>query len=234
MQFWKSTIQYILTATLMLMLGACANTDNLGWVKLNQTTQSHGPALLIEGVVRYLDIEGGLFVIRTADNQQYHPVNLPKNFQQEGLSVQTKAYQLENAMSIGMVGTLVELIEVRKLNPSQESNVSLLGSTWRLHDLAGKPVVEGVMATLEFVGENAVAGNASCNRFHGKMTIDHSRIQFGHLATTRKFCGNAQIMQQESDYLAALQAAERVELKQRYLYIHTTSQLQPLRFTAIK
>jgi putative lipoprotein len=105
----------------------------------------------------------------------------------------------------------------------------LAGTKWRLEDLAGKAVVDQAQATLEFVSDSAVSGNGSCNRFHGPVTISGSTISFGALAATRMFCGEA-ATNQETEYFAALDGAERWEIKEPFLYINLAGRPQPLRF----
>jgi heat shock protein HslJ len=218
--------------SLVLLLG-CASAEKNGWVKLKVSDESRKPAQMIEGVVKHLPIEGGLFVIQSADGKQYHPIHLPKTFQSDGLQVQANIQILEDVMSVGMVGPVIDLLEIRKLPDEREANVSLFVSTWRLIDLAGQGVVEGPSATIHFVGNDEVAGSGSCNRFHGKVTIDNAQLKFGHLASTRKYCINEKVMQQESAYLSALESAERYEIKGQVLYIYAFNLLQPLRFVVL-
>lgn len=105
----------------------------------------------------------------------------------------------------------------------------LTGTKWRLEDLAGKGVVDRVQATLEFASDSAVSGNGSCNRFHGPVNVSGGTISFGALASTRMFCGEA-VMNQESEYFAALDAAERWEIEEPFLFIYAAGRPEPLRF----
>lgn len=104
----------------------------------------------------------------------------------------------------------------------------LRGTSWRLEDLAGAGVLDRVQATLEFTEEGRASGSASCNRFNGAVTVSGASITFGPLATTRRMCADA-VMDQETRYLAALHEAERFEIDEPFLYIHTTGRPQPLR-----
>jgi heat shock protein HslJ len=108
------------------------------------------------------------------------------------------------------------------------SAAGLIGTKWELEDLAGQDVVDEARATLEFTGDGMVSGHGSCNRFRGPVVITGDSIEFGPLVATRMFCGEA-VTNQEMQYLAALNAAERWELKEPFLYISVGRQ-QPLRF----
>jgi heat shock protein HslJ len=106
----------------------------------------------------------------------------------------------------------------------------LIGSEWLLEDLSGSGVMDGIQATITFPEAGKIAGNGSCNRFFGSGEISGNAIKLGPLASTRMACPEA-VMNQETKYLAALQAAERFEWKAPYLLIYCTDLEKPLRFT---
>jgi len=56
--------------------------------------------------------------------------------------------------------------------------------------------------TLEFDGDRVV-GSTGCNTLRGTCTVDGSTLGFGPLMTTRKWCGD-EAMAQEQALLAAL------------------------------
>ncbi|MGH8249775.1 MAG: META domain-containing protein [Steroidobacteraceae bacterium] len=106
---------------------------------------------------------------------------------------------------------------------------SLLGTAWRLEDLAG--AAAPAQATLEFPSEGRASGNGSCNRFNGVVTVEGNTITFGGVAATRKAC-DAAVMRQEEAYFAALQDAERFETDGETLSIYAEGRDEPLRFVA--
>lgn len=110
------------------------------------------------------------------------------------------------------------------------SAFSLSGSDWLLEDLGGSGVIDNVQATLSFPEAGKAVGNGSCNRFFGPAEVTGDAIKLGPLASSRKACPEA-VMNQETKYMQALQAAERFEWKDPYLLIHCKSLEQPLRFT---
>jgi heat shock protein HslJ len=76
-------------------------------------------------------------------------------------------------------------------------------------------------------------GERVCNRFFGPAEITGSTIELGPLGSTRMACPEA-VMNQETKYLDALQAAERFEWKDPYLLIYCNGFEKPLRFTRMK
>jgi heat shock protein HslJ len=213
----------------VLILSACASVGETGWVELKPEPASTVAALRITEKVHHLDLEGGLFVIRDASGTQFNPINLPDAFRIEGMAVEADARRRDDVASIGMVGPIVELLRIRRLPGEDASTTGLTGTKWRLEDLAVTGVVDRVQATLEFPEVGSVSGNGSCNSFHGAVTASGGAITFGPLAATRMACVEA-VMHQESEYLAALQEAERFEIKAPFLYIFAAGRPKPLRF----
>jgi heat shock protein HslJ len=220
-------------ASLTLCLAACASggagRESNPWEELGRGDQS-GPVFHLGGTVRHVDLEGGLFVIDAADGTRYVPTNLPPAYQLDGLPLEAEARRRDDMASIAMVAPLVELVRVRKAPPGNPSGAAwLLGTIWRLENLAGTAVLDSVSATLEFPSEGQTAGTASCNRFTGPVTMAGTAITFGPQAVTRMACREA-IMSQESAYLEALGKAERFRVEGPILYIYSAGREEPLRF----
>ena len=66
----------------------------------------------IVGTVRHLAVEGGVYVIRTADGTQYRPVDLPSNFRVEGLEVEVRALRHDDVLTKDMAGQTIEILEI--------------------------------------------------------------------------------------------------------------------------
>lgn len=109
---------------------------------------------------------------------------------------------------------------------------SLVGSEGLLEDLAGTGGMDNVRVTLSFPEAGRVAGSGSCNRFFGPAEVSGSAIKLGPLGSTRMACPEA-VMNQETKYLNALQAAEHYEWKDPYLLIYCKGFDKPLRFTRV-
>jgi heat shock protein HslJ len=184
----------------------------------------------VAGTVHHLDVEGGVWVIRTTDGTQYKPVELPEAYQVDGLAVEAEARRRDNVVSVDMAGQAIELLTIRKRSGAAPKQAALWGTAWRLEDLAGAGVVDRAQATLEFPAEGRVAGKGSCNRFGGTAKVGSGgAIGFGAVVATRMACVEA-VMNQESAYFAALEKAERYETDGDNLYLYVADNPAPLRF----
>lgn len=121
-----------------------------------------------------------------------------------------------------------------KLPKDASKPLSLPGSEWQLVDLAGTPIVPGSKPTLAFPDVGRVAGNGSCNRFTGSVTVAGDTIKMGALASTRMACMDNNISKQEDSYLKALGAATHFSYQYPYLLIYAEGFEQPLRFTRLE
>ena len=230
MKCWIRNWRTVLVPVAVLILSSCASTAGNGWVALTPPQPAgSGPMFHITGTVHHLELEGGVFVIRDAEGTQYNPLNLPDAFRVDGMAVEADARRHDDMASIGMVGPLVELLRIRS-RPGADAIVrTFVGTKWRLEDLTGAGVLDRVQATLEFAEEGKVSGNGSCNQFRGSVTLSGDAIAFTPMATTRKFCGEA-VMHQENEYLAALREAQRFETREPFLFIFASNRAKPLRF----
>jgi heat shock protein HslJ len=111
------------------------------------------------------------------------------------------------------------------------TSANLAGTEWQLEDLAGTPALPNARPTLAFPEQGKTAGNASCNRFAGSAEIGNGTIKFGALASTRMACVDDKVSAQEANYLKALGAVTRFELRGNELLIYCDGFDKPLRFT---
>jgi len=70
---------------------------------------------VVTGTVRYIDTEGGFYGIVTDDGKKLDPVNLPQEFQKDGLRLRAQVEPLKERVSIRMWGTPVRIIEFQRL-----------------------------------------------------------------------------------------------------------------------
>ena len=81
-------------------------------------------------------------------------------------------------------------------------------------------VLEGTQISIRFESGGRFAGNAGCNNYSASYEIDNTSIAIGPAAATRRFCGDpANIMEQESGFLALLQAAATFDARPNSLEI---------------
>ena len=102
-------------AVAILLLASCKGVAGKHWIELRPEGPGSGPTFRITGVVRHLELEGGLVVIRDAEGTQYNPLNLPQAFRLDGMLVEADARRSDNVASIGMAGPVVELLRIRRL-----------------------------------------------------------------------------------------------------------------------
>jgi len=98
-------------------------------------------------------------------------------------------------------------------------------------DLGGAGIIDTSQTTLTFPEAGRVAGDGSCNRFMGPVTITGNSIKIGPLAGTRMACASEAVGNQEAKYLKALEGATRFEWKEPYLLIYSDGMEKPMRFT---
>lgn len=104
-------------------------------------------------------------------------------------------------------------------------SLALAGTSWRVTGYNnGRQAVVSVLAdtqlSLSFAADSRVSGSAGCNNFMGTYTLSGSSLKLGPAAATRKFCAQPGVMEQEQQFLKALESAatirqegERAELR---------------------
>lgn len=74
------------------------------------------------------------------------------------------------------------------------------------------PVVAGSTITLTFGADGQAGGFSGCNVYGGAYQVADDRLTFDTIVSTQRACADEAVMQQEQQYLAALQQAERFTL----------------------
>jgi heat shock protein HslJ len=103
----------------------------------------------------------------------------------------------------------------------------LYGTSWSVIAYNnGKQAVTSVLAgsnvTAEFGSDGTLSGNSGCNTYSGAYTVTGSQITIGPLASTRMACADpAGIMEQETQFLAALQTAATYKIESTTLELRT-------------
>ncbi len=119
--------QAMVGAMTALLMVACASGGSNAWVDL-KTDATAGPTIELVGTVHYLEIEGGVWVIRDAKRTSYQPTSLPDRFRKDGMSVEAVGRRRDDLVSIGMAGTLVELSRIRESAGQQGQKVVVSGT----------------------------------------------------------------------------------------------------------
>jgi len=71
--------------------------------------------MTIEGVVTKVPVEGGCWVIKTADGTQYEPTVLVEDLRVEGEKVRAVVVPRPNMTSVCMVGPMVEIVRIERM-----------------------------------------------------------------------------------------------------------------------
>jgi len=79
-------------------------------------------------------------------------------------------------------------------------------------------VITGTSLTAEFGKDGSLSGTSGCNNYSGSYTLDGDKIKIGPLASTMMACTDPEgVMEQEAQYLAALQMAESYQVEGKVL-----------------
>ncbi len=89
---------------------------------------------------------------------------------------------------------------------------TLVDTNWKLIMLNGKKALPEVGVTLSFGQAGKLGGNAGCNSFSGAYKANGNQLTIEPGAMTMMAC-MAEVMQQESDFIAALAATRTYEIK---------------------
>lgn len=114
-----------------------------------------------------------------------------------------------------------------KLAVYKAQSQDLAGTTWEVTAFNnGKQavigVLEGTTLTASFGKDGALSGNSGCNDFNGPYKVNGDQITIGPLASTMKMCSDpVGVMDQEAQYLAALQSAAKYQIEVNVLQLRT-------------
>jgi len=82
----------------------------------------------------------------------------------------------------------------------------------------------GTEITANFGADGTVSGNAGCNQYFANYSVDGNAIEIGLTGTTFMFCPEPPgVMEQESEYLAALQSAATYRIEGDQLEMRTAA-----------
>jgi hypothetical protein len=70
--------------------------------------------IAVTGTVQFFSLESGFFAIRAEDGKTYDPINLPREYQKDGLRVRFKGKLRPDLAGVHMVGPLVEIVTIEQ------------------------------------------------------------------------------------------------------------------------
>ena len=123
---------------------------------------------------------------------------------------------LSGAATYAMDGETLQLMDadgnvLATFTPAQHA--TLVGPTWVATGYNNgrggfTSLVIGTEITAVFAEDGTLSGSAGCNNYTAGYTVDGDAIQIGPAASTRKMCAEPEgVMEQEQEYLAALETA---------------------------
>jgi hypothetical protein len=74
-----------------------------------------GDDFVATGTIVYVSLEGGFYGIKGDDGKAYDPLNLPAEYQENGLRVRFEAKELKNLASFHMWGVIVTIVHIQSL-----------------------------------------------------------------------------------------------------------------------
>ena len=120
-----------------------------------------------------------------------------------------------------------------------QEDLALVGTKWvmttyavtgAMKDALPTPTVDATFAAPKD-GEGDVSGSGGINQYSGRYTVDGEKLTVGTISSTRK-AGAPAVMQQETDYLIALQTAATYQIDGDTLTIRSTSGVTVLTYVA--
>ncbi len=117
-----------------------------------------------------------------------------------------RTYSLEgDRLALSDAGGRVILRFERTVPPLPEP---LVGTNWTLESFHAADTVSSVIAgtsiTALFDGNGKVTGSAGCNSYFAGYQVSAASLSIDQPGSTKKYCGEPGVMQQESDYLSRL------------------------------
>ncbi|UCG25952.1 MAG: META domain-containing protein, partial [Chloroflexota bacterium] len=111
---------------------------------------------------------------------------------------------------------------------------SLAGTTWTLTELNGQPLLPTTEITAQFNDDGTVGGSSGCNNYNAAYEADGTNIniQASPAAMTLMACPEL-VMEQETAYLAALDAAETFEINGDELVLYDADGNPVAQFSAV-
>jgi len=83
-------------------------------------------------------------------------------------------------------------------------------------------MLAGTTLTADFGKDGNLSGNAGCNTYNGAYKVNGDQITIGPLVSTMMACNEpAGVMEQEAQYLAALQSAATYQIEGNVLQLRT-------------
>ncbi|MCJ7444497.1 MAG: META domain-containing protein [Methanotrichaceae archaeon] len=154
----------------------------------------------------------------------------------DNISTQESEYlmNLGKIVTYNISGNLLRMMDSNRtviLTYSVTQPLPLVGTNWSMLNYNnGREALVGALTGTEvtalFNADGNLTGTAGCNNYKASYQVDGGILKIGPTATTRKQCAEPEgIMEQEKDYLAALEstASYRIDRQQLWLFFKNDS-----------
>lgn len=114
-----------------------------------------------------------------------------------------------------------------------EIDPALLNTSWRVTSIGGSPTMGDRPLTLNIAQDLRVDGDAGCNNYFTQATVEGTKLQFAHAASTRMAC-HPELMAQESAFFAALAAVSSYEMSEASLRLLDAAEIPLIGLVRVK
>jgi len=101
----------ILLSILLLAVIGCGSVEKQA-LEADSSSESQGGEMTFSAEVRWIPLEGGFYGLVAEDGRRFLPLNLPEEFEQDGLEVWVRGKPSDTA-TIRMWGTPFEIYEMK-------------------------------------------------------------------------------------------------------------------------
>lgn len=233
-----------ITPILSITIAACAGTSDVGLTDMNwRLTSLNGQDLVPETYINIDFDEGGNVSGSNGCNRYSGPYQTGGNSISIGplmttmmacpelVMEQEQAYMtaLQSATDYEIRGDKLTLRGDGFTLEFEGEDASLAGTSWDVISYNNGrggvvSVIIGTELTAEFGEDDRLSGSAGCNTYNTTYEIDGDEISIGPTATTRMFCEAPEgVMEQEGEFLSALQSAATYTIEGDRLTMRTAS-----------
>jgi hypothetical protein len=105
----EMTTRVVFLAAAVIVMAAC------GGGKGKPMGTADPDVIVLTGTIRFFALEGDFFAIRADDGKTYDPINLPPDYQKDGLRVRVRARLRADMLGVHMVGPIIEILSIDKV-----------------------------------------------------------------------------------------------------------------------
>jgi heat shock protein HslJ len=240
----KRIIVFLTICTGLVILAACATSGSGLTGKVWALTELNGAPLVAgSGISAQFTSDGkfsgsagcnqynGTYTVTGSSITFPSPIATTMMMCEQPLMDQEAAYlkALGEAKTFKVQGDQLTLTDANNSNLAvyKAQSQDLSGTSWESTGYNnGKQAVtgplQGTTLTADFGKDGTVSGNSGCNTFSGGYKVNGNQITIGPLASTMMACNDPTgIMDQEAQYLAALQSAATYQIEGNVLQLRT-------------